>query len=166
MQPSPSAAAAEFAQVAKGFCDWCEAPALLAPADVLATTWLARLHAAALALPEAEPESDDGMPPLPEPAASRAKANLSVFNGFYYREYFNPDPRLSDESCTGDVGDDLADVYRDVRGGLLFYERGQLVEALWHWSFLHQGHWGRHAVGAMFALQCARSFRDEPYDGV
>lgn len=166
MQPIPDTAAAEFAHIAKGFCDWCEGTTLPAPSDVLATTWLARLHAAALALPAVDSDNEDGLPPLPEPAAARAKANLSAFDGFCYREYFNPDPRLTDESCVGDVGDDLADIYRDVRGGLLLYESGQPVEALWHWSFLRQAHWGRHAVGAMFALQCARSFRDESHDGV
>ena len=161
MEPTLGPATAEFARLAKGFCDWCEGIALSAPADVSASMWLARLHAAALALPEVDSRNDDGLPPLPEAAATRARANLAAFDGFYYREYFNPAPSLTDESGMGDVGDDLADTYRDIRAGLVLYESGQPVEALWHWSFLHRVHWGRHAVGAMFALECARSFGAE-----
>ena len=161
MQPKPSHAADEFAALARGFCDWCEGPALPASADVSASIWLAKLHAAALTLPEVESENEDGLPPLPEDDASRAAQNLAAFNGFYYREYFDPDPLQSDDSVTGDVGDDLSDIYKDLRAGLVLYEAGKPVEALWHWSFLHRIHWGRHAVGAMFALQCARPLGEE-----
>jgi len=61
---------------------------------------------------------------------------------------------LTDESCMGDVGDDLLDVYHDVRGGLVAFDRGEVNDAAWHWSFLHRIHWGRHAVGGLFALHC------------
>lgn len=161
MELTPKLAATEFAQIARGFCDWCEGTELPVPADVWASVWLAKLHAAALALPEVDSRNEDGLPPLPRAAAARATLNLAAFDGFYYREYFNPAPSLTDESCIGDVGDDLADTYKDVRAGLLLYESGQVVEALWHWSFLHRAHWGRHAVGALFALECARSFDQE-----
>lgn len=156
MESAPIHAADEFAQLARGFCDWCEGAALPAPADVSASVWLAKLHAAALALPEVDPESEDGLPPLPAVAAARAERNLAAFDGFYYREYFDPNPNLTDESVIGDVGDDLADIYKDIRAGLVLYETSQPTEALWHWSFSHRIHWGRHAVGALFALQCAR----------
>ena len=56
--------------------------------------------------------------------------------------------------------DDLGDVYKDVRAGLVLYESGEPNEALWHWQYLHRIHWGRHAVGALFALQCARPLGD------
>ncbi len=161
MKPTPQLAAAEFAQIAKGFCEWCEGSEFSVPADVTASVWLARLHSAALALPEVDSQSEDGLPPIPEAIAARARLNLAAFDGFYYREYFNPAPSLTDASGIGDVGDDLADTYKDVRAGLLLYESGQPVEALWHWSFLHRVHWGRHVVGALFALQCARSFSEE-----
>ena len=161
MEATPDRATSEFARLARAFCDWCEAPALSAPADVWASLWLARLHAAALALPKVDAENENGLPPLPEAPAARAKANLAVFNGFYYREFFDPNPSLEEEPCMGDVGDDLADIYKDVRAGLVLYESGEQNDALWHWSFLHQTHWGRHAVGALFALHCARPLSDE-----
>lgn len=147
---------AEFARLARGFCDWCEGPELAAPSDVLASTWLAKLHAAALELPEVDAENDSDEPELPQAEADRARVNLAAFDGFYYREFFDPNPLLDEEPGIGDVGDDLADIYKDIRRALVLYEAGQAKDAAWHWSFLHRIHWGRHAVGAMFALHCAR----------
>jgi Domain of unknown function (DUF5063) len=66
----------------------------------------------------------------------------------------HPDPTLREEPVMSDVGDDLLDTYHDIRRGLLLFDAQQADEALWHWSFLHQIHWGRHAVGALFALHC------------
>ncbi|MCE4557500.1 DUF5063 domain-containing protein [Roseateles cellulosilyticus] len=80
------------------------------------------------------------------------KANLSQFSGLYYREVFDPDPQLNDEVVIGDVADDLLDIYLDLRRGLLTFERGEDQKALWHWSFSHRIHWGRHCVGALMGL--------------
>jgi hypothetical protein len=142
-----------FVELARGFCAWCEAPSLGADAESLASRWIARLHAAALELPVVACEND-GEPDLDEPAFTRAKNNLAAFNGWYYRDYFDPDPTLTDESGMGDVGDDLLDIYKDIKLGLLQFESGDANDAFWHWSFLHKIHWGRHAVGALTALHC------------
>jgi hypothetical protein len=112
------------------------------------------LYAAALDLPQVGPENEDGLPDLPPLQLERAKNNLARFNGFYYREFFDPDPLQDEEPVMGDVGDDLLDTYKDIRSGLLLFEQGKITEALWFWAFLHRIHWGRHAVGALFALHC------------
>ena len=151
MNASHDSAINTFAEIARGFCASCENTTVT---DTQAASWLSRLYAAALALPEVEPENSDGLPDLPPGLLERAKNNLASFNGRYYREYFNPDASLNDESVVGDIGDDLLDTYKDIRAGLLLFERGETTEALWHWAFLHRIHWGRHAVGAIFALHC------------
>lgn len=148
------ASIANFADVARGYCSWCEGDSLGPDPETNAAGWLARLYAAALTLPYRGGDNSDGLPDLPTPQAERAKANLSAFLGRYYREYFDPDPTLADESGMGDVGDDLLDVYQDVRAGLVAYDRGEVSQAAWHWSFLHRIHWGRHAVGGLLALHC------------
>ena len=61
---------------------------------------------------------------------------------------------LDEESGMGDIGDDMLDIYKDIKAGCLLFERGEWTEAVWQWSFLHRIHWGRHAVGALFALHC------------
>ncbi len=55
----------------------------------------------------------------------------------------------------GDVGDDLMDTYKDVKIGSLLMAEGRVEEAIWHWFFMHQVHWGKHAVGALAALQAS-----------
>jgi hypothetical protein len=154
MNSEQTSAVGVFEAVASGFCAWCEGPSLGAEPEVVAALWLAKLYAAALSLPNVGPENEEGLPSLPEAEANRAKANLACFNGSYYREYFDPDPSLDEESVMGDIGDDLLDTYKDVKAGLVLFKRGNPQEALWHWRFLHRIHWGRHAVGALFALHC------------
>lgn len=150
-----------FSQVARGFCGWCEGENLGPEPEVAAAAWLCRLYAAALALPRTESRNSEDQPDLPAIEFARAKSNLAQFNGYYYREYFDPHPLLDDASVMGDVGDDLLDTYADVRRGQYLFERGEPGPALWHWSFLHRIHWGRHAVGAVFALHCLSISRRE-----
>jgi hypothetical protein len=154
MAPVVHAQAREFAEIARGFCLWCESPTPGAATDSKAAAWLCRLYAAALGLPKVGAENSDGLPDLPPEGLQRATANLARWNSAYYREFYDPHPHLSDEPVVGDIGDDLLGTYKDIRAGLLLYERGAERDALWHWSFLHQVHWGRHAVGAIFALHC------------
>jgi hypothetical protein len=160
MPPLPIVA---FADIAQGFCTWCEA-ASLGPepeASASAAQWLAKLYAAAIGRPKVGPENEDGLPSIPEEALAKARTNLDRFNGLYYREFFDPDPTLNEEPGMGDVGDDLLDTYKDIKAGCLLYERGETTGALWHWSLLHRIHWGRHAVGALFALHCVSISRQE-----
>ena len=140
-----------FAEIARGFCASCENTSV---SDIQAASWLCQLYAAALTLPEVEAENAGDLPDLPPDLLERAKKHLAGFNGRYYREYFNPDSSLNDESVMGDIADDLLDTYKDIRTGLLLFDRGDTTEALWQWTFLHRTHWGRHAVGAIFALHC------------
>lgn len=143
----------DFAEVARAYCWWCEA-AHSEHSDSQAAYWLSRLYSQALLLPQVGPENEDGLPELPPEALAEATKNLAAFAGRYYREVFDPDPLLADEPVMGDIGDDLLDTYKDVRAGLVLFDRGETNEAMWHWSFLHRIHWGRHAVGAMYALHC------------
>lgn len=143
----------DFAEVARAYCSWCEA-AHSEHSDSQAAYWLSRLHSQALLLPRVEPENEEGLPELPPEALAEAEKNLGAFAGRYYREVFDPDPLGADEPVMGDIGDDLLDIYKDVRAGLVLFDCGEVGEALWHWSFLHRIHWGRHAVGAMYALHC------------
>lgn len=149
-QQSPIAA---FHECALGFCDWCEVGASSASnRNLMAAVWLSRLHAAALLLPEAEPENEDGLPELADAPLRQAERNLRPFVGWFYRMVFDPDLASTEEPCLGDVGDDLLDTYKDVKAGCALYDQGLEQDALWHWSFMHRIHWGKHAVDALAAL--------------
>lgn len=161
MPDKPSTSITEFANLARAYCTWCEGAGLGSGQEVQAAHWLARLYAAALGLPAVSADNDDGLPDLPRVALDRAKANLSPFNGWYYRECFDPDPTLDAPPGMGDVGDDLLDIYKDLKAGLVVFDDADPKGAVWHWSFLHRIHWGRHAVGAMFALHCMHISKGE-----
>ena len=152
MSTKPAASEVAFAEVALGFCTWCEGSSLGGEKELSTATWLSKLYAAALSLPDVGPENEDGLPSIPEGVLAKARSNLAYFNGWYYREFFDPDPTVEEDPVMGDVGDDLLDTYKDIKAGLLLFERGAGADALWHWSFLHRIHWGRHVVGALFAL--------------
>ena len=161
MNAAHASAVNTFSEIARGFCAWCESSTPEPAPESQAASWLCKLYAAALVLPTVEPENSDGLPDLPPLLLERARSNLAGFNGQYYREYFDPNPWLSDEPVMGDVGDDLLDTYKDIRAGLLLFDQGQTTEAIWHWAFLHHIHWGRHAVGAVFALHCLSIAKQE-----
>jgi hypothetical protein len=154
MNPSYATATNTFSEVARGFCSWCESSSLGEVPETTAAIWIAKLHANAHMLPEVGSKNTEGLLDIPATELESASRNLSEFNGMYYREYCDPDPTLDDESAMGDVGDDLLDIYKDVRRGLILFDNGQPLEALWYWAFLHRIHWGRHVVGALFALYC------------
>jgi hypothetical protein len=60
---------------------------------------------------------------------------------------------------TGDLADDLADIYRDLLPGVAAWELSgdaYTDDILFQWvHFGHLHHWGRHAVNAMRALHWA-----------
>ncbi len=153
-------AVAEFAATARSFCDWCEGPSDTVT-DRSAAYWLARLYSEALRLPDVGQENDWGIPELPTQGLEKAKANLACFWGRYYREFSDPAPELSDQPGMGDLGDDLMDTYNDIRAGLVLFDAGREIDALWHWSFMHRIHWGRHVTGALYALHCLSIYQTE-----
>jgi hypothetical protein len=75
----------------------------------------------------------------------------------YYWSYFDPTEMDSSEKpdC-GDLGDDLADIYRDLKPGLRAWrtDRDEYLAAIvFDWRDApFQAHWGVHAVDAMRAL--------------
>ena len=153
MRDAPPSPVETFLEHAIGFCNWCEGESLGTNRELMAAVWLARLHAAALLLPERGPENEEGLPELPAVQRTQAERNLASFSGWFYRTVFDPDPDNIDDPVMGDVGDDLLDTYKDVKAGCLLFDRGQQSDALWYWSFMHRIHWSKHAVGALGALQ-------------
>jgi hypothetical protein len=70
----------------------------------------------------------------------------------YYWELFHSVTKEPEEPVCGDLVDDLLDIYKDVKEGLLAFESGERVLAAWHWRNTFGFHWGRHATSAIKAL--------------
>ncbi len=71
----------------------------------------------------------------------------------YYSTYFQPF-QVEEEGVTGDLADDLTDIYADLKAGLHLHDSGHVVAAIGEWRALFSIHWGRHAVSALHALHC------------
>jgi hypothetical protein len=70
-------------------------------------------------------------------------------------ESFEPFGQPAPEAVIGQLSDDLADIWRDVKTGLQELDRGgedAVNAAVWCWRFRLETHWGTHASTAIVAL--------------
>ena len=143
--------ASEFIEAAKKFCDWIESDPLPHVKDhAEARRLLAKLYSTALDLPFAEPD-DFEVIELNESIHSRIAERLSSLPFSLYWIALNSDIRDEGIVACGELGDDICDIYTDVKEGLLTYPHS-MPTAVWHWRFTFDTHWGHHAVSAIAAL--------------
>lgn len=67
----------------------------------------------------------------------------------YYQEMFDPHDLDQKEPVTGDLNDDFADIYGDLKLGLGVYEKGYPREAVGMMVDSYFYHWGEHAASAL-----------------
>ena len=72
---------------------------------------------------------------------------------FYWQLF---DPYVLEEPVGGDVQEDLSEIYDDIMDGIYEFERGNINNAVWEWSFGLYNHWGRHLIHALSALHALR----------
>ena len=132
-----------FIEMAKGYCYFVEKEL---------TTWedcdleellkrLSVLYLGALQFPNVNSESE---------TIYRAKIKVPNINfgekDSYQKVY---DPYTNDSLVEGSLSDDILDIYKDVKEGLVLYEKGEELEALWQLKFSFHSHWMTHALDAM-----------------
>lgn len=144
----------EVGHAARAFCAWFDSASNRQGGVPTLLQLTAQLFTAAAALPFnlAPPEPDSSKH---DGAISRESIlNLCAEIPFqYYSEIFDPfESPAPEEPVTGDIADDLADIYSDVSRGLFHFERGKHTDALESWSFSFATHWGEHATSAIRAL--------------
>ena len=64
-------------------------------------------------------------------------------------------PYVREELMAGSLADDFADIYRDIKPGLLSYDAGGATSreaAVTEWRSAMLSHWGQHATGALRVL--------------
>jgi hypothetical protein len=102
------------------------------------------LYAEAMSLPEVEPKNDE---------VSDLNFDLPDVNLEKYEKYWVVfEPYTLEEPIRESLTDDIIDIYKDIKEGALLYQRGEQLEAIWHWKYNFEIHWGRHALNAMRAL--------------
>jgi uncharacterized protein DUF5063 len=160
----------DFAESARKFCQWAERPSLAPDSEAASETdaatrlafhleearvtllLLARLYAGALALPAAL--AYEGMDGPDSPADLRD----AIFNRFqslpfrYYAEIYDPTSFPARDPVIGDIADDLADIYSDIKDAFILNDAGEHERALHGWQFSFATRWGRRAISAMRAI--------------
>jgi hypothetical protein len=116
---------------------------------------LAALLSAAWRLPDVAPSSCD-LPDGPDHEQWLERfAALQEVLGEWGDYWTTVDPHDEDGSIAVllPVADDLADIWRDLKPGLLGLHSGAGPnDVTWHWRFGFYSHWGRHATEALRAL--------------
>jgi hypothetical protein len=105
------------------------------------------LYSKALYLPEVEPENDK----VTDFDLSIPQINFNQFDNYW--EVF--DLYHLEEPVEASLSDDILDIYKDVKKGILLYEKNEHIEAIWEWKFCFEIHWGSHAVDEIRALHSA-----------
>lgn len=105
-------------------------------------------------LPEVEPSNVDlrDGPTLDE-WSNRFAAVQEVLGG--WSGYWTTHSPTSEEGepVLLPLADDLADIWRDMKRGLLALDAGAAEDdVIWEWRFGFRTHWGRHATEALRAL--------------
>ncbi len=139
-----------FVGTVRRYCAWAEAPAEQQTEDLtIAQRLLAELHLSVLGLPTLDcgDDVDD------EVSHDEWKIVLQRFQGLPVDLYWDVfDPLEEDAPGLNSLADDLADIYRDLKDGLVLYEGGKHLRAVWEWRFRFQIHWGAHLTGAQRAI--------------
>jgi hypothetical protein len=152
------AAIDEFVALADEYCEFIENRANLEPEAFIrrAAHVLPRLYAAGSQLPLVDFDEDK----LESDAVSREEhreitksIDGKLGNAATYWDVFDPYER--EEPVANTLGDDLADIYRDLKNNLVLYRQGTrlaILSAVWEWRFGFAVHWGKHLTGAMRAV--------------
>jgi Domain of unknown function (DUF5063) len=105
------------------------------------------LYSKAIFLPEVEPGND-------EVTDLNIVVPLINFGEYdHYWEVFNP--YHLEEPVGSSLSDDILDIYKEVKKGILLYEKNEHIETIWEWKFGFKFHWSSHAVDAIRALHSA-----------
>lgn len=146
-----------FVLAAEHFCEWLENP----PKDSAdhdpyeAIRLISTLYTGALLLPPVDVvqlHNFDRIPTLGPEVLDSIRQRLAEFPFQYYwniRQVLSMDGA---EPELGEIADDLGDIYKDVKEGLLAFQSDLKALAIWHWHQTWAMHWGAHAVSALRAL--------------
>jgi Domain of unknown function (DUF5063) len=157
-----------FSATANQFCSVVDSASGLDRTELLSKLYriLPALIGEAIGLPDVSRDDDDEL-------EGKSKRGSFLINGLseqewgklynflkeklgdwdLYHQVF--DPTEDSEAIFGTLADDIADIYRDLKHGLVFRETHQSLpdeDAIWTWHLLFYSHWGDHAMHALLAI--------------
>lgn len=155
-----------FAELARRYCTWAEGEmSEVSSAEALeqGAFYLAGLYAAALGLARDTSRFQDS---FEDPSTPVSLANFKVVSDRFaclpFQYYWSVDSpfdlsEAAADTSLGDICDDLADVYRELKDGLSLFDSGKRAEAAAFWTFMFNAHWGAHASEGLSAIHRWRS---------
>jgi hypothetical protein len=151
--------AEDFATAATRFCSVIERVG-----DSSRSRWLAEVEAAlsevyasAVRLPHVGPATDEPWRGMSTDEWSSLFDALLLKTGTDDGYWRILDPGDQASVVRSSLADDLADVYRALRGGVNAVRSGVAPEeVLFEWRLGFDSHWASHAVGALTALRAAQ----------
>jgi hypothetical protein len=149
-----------FRSLAESYCALVEQIEQLEPDEILRrlSVLLPTLIAKATELPELEPTEGYNAPEISHAAWSERFAAIESTLGHLGGYWTTMEVRSASEPdvVSLPVADDLADIWRDLRGGLdTLTDHGTVADAVWEWRFNFEIHWGAHAIEALRAVHAA-----------
>jgi hypothetical protein len=159
--------ASRFCAVGQQFCSAVESASKLDRASLLTEVYrvLPRLINEAILLPIIEStDEDDATEEEQLASCARVRMTDEQWGQLYgllkeklgdwdlYWQVF--DPTTDKEASCGSLADDIADIYRDLKEGLVLSERNlvQPEDVIWNWRILYYSHWGKHAIDALLTI--------------
>jgi hypothetical protein len=122
---------------------------------------LPELYAAAVALPPEPPSGGpDLLPRIAHEDWNKLFMSLVKLLGPQGEYWLCFNPYAREKPVAGNLADDLADIYRDIKPAVLaFRSKNKRLRksAVWQWVFGVTNHWGHHATSALRALHQLRS---------
>jgi hypothetical protein len=106
---------------------------------------LPKIYSLGLGLPDTEPKND-------EIVTYERNSPIGVLGSKFgkYDIYWEVlDPVFKEEVGAGTLSEDLAEIYMELKGPLIAYEKGQEFDAIWQWKFNIKSHCGDHLVDAL-----------------
>lgn len=146
-----------FAKIAERYCTWADASESDAEADMkMARELLAELYVSVIGINDigCGEELEHTVP------VEDWKRILERFQKLPVDLYWSVfDPLEEEPPVLCSLADDLADIYRDIKVGLIMFKDGHIVEAVWQWRFDFSLHWAAHLTSAQRAIQSYLTYK-------
>lgn len=165
-------AADRFGAIAKKYCGIVESASNFERPQLLEQIYdvLPALIDAAIHLPETNSLEDDTDNEVREGASDVRPTRMDghewqklyqslkdkLGDADLYRMVFNA--AKDAEAIHGSLADDIADIYRDLKEGLILKDEASPRNAIWEWRFGFDSHWGHHAIDALKAIHDIRNY--------
>jgi len=115
---------------------------------------LSELNFRALKLPGPIPQklSEIELPELNPSEIDTAKMAALRLPLRHYLKIFNPSDPKDTKPVTGDLVDDIVDIYQAIVPPNRLFKNGDIDDAIWHWNLNYKTHIGWHVTSAIYTL--------------